>query len=234
MAISSLYEWIPSKVDNIALRQDSSNNSLVLNGSLGAPAYKYVKFVNWERNVFITSAGSDDMTGVTFTIRGQLNGRPEVFSIAGPGPGLRVTTNGRTWHRIDSITTDGPVTDVQVGAGDKGQTNWFRVDDLVPFSGLGVQVALGAATFTYTFMHSTFDMTSPLGSTPFAGLISAGIVVPQPNNAQAFTTLMAAATTSQYAALMTPTRYCGVAVGENTPFTNNLLWVQYVHQGLRA
>lgn len=196
------------------------------------------------------------MDGTIFTITGTVNNQKVVVQCFGPPEGETVDSTISSpepkysnpnsvvyFDTITSITANDDLDAVQVGIGVVGITKWFALDDMVPFSGLGVQVFTTTNKIFYTFYHTLFDVIGPTDLTLWnndnGSLLNMGIVVPNPDANHAYTVVFNGdSTASGYAALMTPTRYCAIKVSNldtltaNPPFGGESLLAQFVHQGI--
>lgn len=179
------YSWPAPDADGICLAQTTAGaGALIINGALldlpaTMQASTRVVLPGVQRTVSITSAA--DLSGVDFTITGtDLRGATVTETLAGPDTSPTVVYTTAEFHTITNVTVDDAVgTNVTVGTGTTGQTNWMVLDDFIsPFNvGLGVTVT-GTIDYSlrYTFddvqtdaspsvfLHPDFDTVTASGS----------------------------------------------------------------------
>lgn len=167
------FQWTAPDADGICLAQTTAGaGALIINGALldlpaTMQASTRVVLPGVQRTVSITSAA--DLSGVDFTITGtDLRGATVTETLAGPDTSPTVVYTTAEFHTITNVTVDDAVgTNVTVGTGTTGQTNWMVLDDFIsPFNvGLGVTVT---GTIDYDVQY-TFDnvqaTTSPVAFT---------------------------------------------------------------------
>jgi len=208
MATPIIYKWTADTVDDVCLTQSvvvATTNKLVLNGNLSAGApYSVISFGNVSRTVSITSTAN--LTAVNFTITGTYNGLPQTETHAGPNNTTLYST--KFFNTITSVTASANAANVQIGTGTTGQTNWFCHDSYVQAPSLAVSVVKTAGTFTYSFEPTTSDAINNYVQTAS----TLGIVIPNPDNANAYTRIMNAATASINGWYQYPARYSRISV----------------------
>ena len=109
-----------------------------------------VKFL---AKLLLQSAGN--LSGVQFTITGRgEDGRPRSLTIAGPNNST-VNTGGTYFSIVNSVSANLPVaSNVRVGSGPVGVTNWFYSDYYKQVSNLSINVFVGG-TINYTFQTTS-------------------------------------------------------------------------------
>lgn len=131
--------------------------NLIINGTLSSnPNLINVRaeFPKICRQITIQSAGN--LAGVQFTITGiGDNGYPKTATIAGPNANT-VNTGTNLFSTVNSVSTNGAVaTNVRVGTGSVGATQWILSDHYKSFFQTAVNVVV-TGTINYSF-QSTFD-----------------------------------------------------------------------------
>jgi hypothetical protein len=144
----------------------AQNGSFVINGTL-ASAGSYVSngtvvstnlvtFDGYCRTISFVSA--NNLTGVTFTITGYVNGVLTTESVAGNFANTpRYSTN--FYSSIQSITSNTAVNAVLVGSGQTGYIDWFLSDSLSAVANLTVAVTV-TDDVEYTFQVTLDDVTT--------------------------------------------------------------------------
>jgi len=155
------YAWPAPDADGICLAQTTAGaGAFVINGALldkqaTMQGVARVVLPGIQRTVSITCAA--DISAVNFTITGtDLRGAAVTETLAGPDTTPTTVETTAEFHTITSVTVDDAVgTNVTVGTGTTGQTNWMVLDYFIsPFNvGLGVTVT---GTIDYDVQY-TFD-----------------------------------------------------------------------------
>lgn len=217
--------------------------SLVINGSLvnrtlglGAIFYKMARVAS------LTSAlGGPDLRGVNFTITGTLNGQVVSETLAGPNTNATVETD-QLFNSVTSITTSAAVggSGVTAGMGTTGRTDWILYNYHNTANALSVQytIAGNAGSLDLDFCYTSNDPTT-LGLNnnllSFTG-VTEGIVIPQSDNAEAFTTVIndgtANAGTSYQATLRDVCRYYCMVVTAQSDDLNGQAVFNFIQQGI--
>lgn len=206
MAKPVVYNWPAINTTAICSTQSlASAGSLIINGSLASPlpvGSASVVFTGISRTVSLTSI--NNLSGVQFTINGFYRGSTQTETRAGPNNNTVYTTN--LFDRVTSITTNNAVTAVSAGSGNSGQTHWFTDNYYATVVGLSVQVVI-SGTIGYTFLSTLDDVQTNANPTTVSG-----IVMPNPDSANAFTTLMNNSGSSNLATYIYPTRYACLSI----------------------
>jgi len=191
---------------------------------------------NIARTVLITSP--DDLSGVNFTVTGigaavDANGNPT--SVFGPisytiaGPDNNNVETAVIFKRVDSISTDGAVTNVSAGLGFTGITTYVfpDYDRRAWYASCSVQV-LGTSSIEYSAYQSLNKPSYPSANagnlSPFIG----GEIPAFPVVAG-----MTGATTSQITQLNFPIASLWLSVEETDPLTANSLIFTFLQQGIK-
>jgi hypothetical protein len=198
--------------------------SLIINGTLASnpnvPNLR-AEFPKIARRVSLQSAGN--LSGVNFTITGiGDNGYPKSVTIAGPNNSI-VNTGASLFTIVNSVTVDAPVaTNVQVGTGAVGATQWILSDHYRDVNHLSINVVV-TGVVDYTF-QTTYDdpTTNPnyVVKTPIDGVTIPTIPTATP---------MVHATVSCLADYTIPTRYSRIFM--NSSDATGALEVNFLQQG---
>lgn len=172
----------------------------------------------------ITISSTADLSGIQFTISGiGDNGYPKSVPIAGPNNNT-VTTVAELFSIVNSVSANAAVaTNVRVGAGSVGATQWFLSDHYRELSHLSVNVIVSATTINYTFQTTYDDPTTNAAyviKTPIDGVTIPTIPTATP---------MVAATVSCLADYTIPTRYSRVYI--NSSNATGLATINFLQQG---
>lgn len=198
------------------------NGSFILNGTL-ASAGSYVSngtvvstnlvtFDGYCRSISFVSA--NNLTGVTFTITGYVNGVLTTETVAGNVANTpRYSTN--FYSSIQSITSDTLVNAVLVGSGQTGYINWFLSDYQSTVANLTVAVTVTDA-IEYTFQVAFDDIDT--GTTP-------NVFVPTT------TPSMSGATTTEIMNYAAPCRYSRILIVSSDD--TGTLTASFLQQGVR-
>lgn len=217
-----VYNWPAANTTAICALQDTAGAAnLILNGSLIVPNYlsPIAVFVGISRTVSLTSL--NNLAASNFTISGTLNGQAVSETRAGPNNNTVYTT--QLFDSVTSVSVNGAVNGISVGSGTTGRTHWFSNNYHSTVLGMSVQVVV-ANTITYSFQTTLDDVQTIATPTVFSG-----IVIPQANNAQAFTTVMSAATATAMAGYLWPTRYSSILI---SAATDGSLVATFLQQGI--
>lgn len=175
--------WIIANGMNLALMQDvGAAGPLVLNG---ADIEADGSFSGNIRQIYITSA--NNLSAANFTITGfDNNNKPISEVLAGPNAGTAISVNA--YSRVTSVTVNQAVAAVEVGLSLIGVMGAYLYNHFATNANLGVQVIV-TGVITYSLCYSLNDYPHiyeaefhPVGT-------------------------MTAATTSQMANVIQPTRY---------------------------
>lgn len=216
MAKPITYTWTAEDPEDVCLVQTvvfATTPSLVLNGNLSTSAdslaSRSVSFGNVSRTVSITSV--NNLSAVNFTINGTLNGRTKTEIKAGPTAGATVYTL-TTFNTVTSITASANAAAVKIGSGDTGTTNWFCHDPYVPYPSLMVQVInTNGEDLEYSFEATLCDAINSYVATN----ASFGIVVPNPDDVNAYTVAMDHEIDDFSACYDKPARYSRIIVSDS-------------------
>lgn len=133
MARPAVFTYPAADRDGICLAQQSNGSALVMNGALldlAATTYgaQQVVLPGIQRVVTVYSAA--DLSSVNFTITGyDLRGNAISETIAGPDTSPTTVSTTAEYHVITGIDPNAAVgSDVEIGTGEAGATNWFIVD----------------------------------------------------------------------------------------------------------
>lgn len=121
------------------------------------------------RTVSISSP--DDLSANSFTITGTLNGNIISETIVA-GPHANTVFSVNFYDSLISVTSDLPSTNLTIGTGTTGYTQWYLSNYQSTVKGLSVQVHV-AGTITYSFQTTLDDVqiiTAPLTFTPVVNL----------------------------------------------------------------
>jgi len=157
MSIPISINWpIPNVAAICALQDTAGAANLLINGSLASGITNpTVTFNGFSRKVSLTSA--NNLSGINFTINGQLNGQAISETLVGPNANTVATTNN--FDAIFSIHVNGAVTQVSVGTGTTGQIHWIKHNTHTTVA----QIAIGATvvgTINYSYQISLEDVTT--------------------------------------------------------------------------
>lgn len=179
--------WIPAAVNSIALLQDlGAAGSLNLNGANNV-------FTSNNRQITLTSA--NNLSAVNFVITGtDTYGAVQSETLAGPN--ANTVTSVGYYSSVTSITTDGAAAAVSVGLGLAGTVGAYLYNHFSIACDLGVQVVV-TGTIDYSLCYS-FNDAPTLYDAEFTPVVA-----------------MTAATTSQMANVIQPTRYVYIAVNSS-------------------
>jgi len=162
-----VFAWPPASTTFVAASQNTASaGALILNGAgsnIGNGGLVSVPFWNVNRTVSLTSV--NNLSGVTFTVTGTLNGQTVSASLAGPNNNTVYTT--QTFNTVTGVSVSGAVTAVSVGSGTTGSTNWVRYNHYATVKGFAVQVQVTAATMDNTItyeLQTTMDNVEVVAS----------------------------------------------------------------------
>jgi hypothetical protein len=183
-----VFNWVPAAVNNLALLQDvGAAGPLLLNG----PDIQVDgSFSGNVRQVTLTSA--NNLSAANFTITGfDLYSQPLSEVLAGPN--ANTVTSVNQYSRITSITVSAPVAAVSVGLALTGVIGAYQYNHFATNSNLGAQVIV-TGVITYSLCYS-FNEVPNIYAASFTPVVA-----------------MTAATTSQMANVIQPTRYVYIRV----------------------
>jgi hypothetical protein len=160
VARKTVISWPLLDVTAICLPQTTAGaGSLIINGTQAQAANpnsstKIFRNFNISRNVALTSLGN--LSGVNFTITGlDQFGKTLTQTIAGPSASTVDTTV--YYASVSSVTVSGAVgTNVSVGTGNAGFTNWQKYNYHATVQGLTAAVDV-TGTINYTFQATLDD-----------------------------------------------------------------------------
>lgn len=223
MATPIIYTWTPDITDDVCLLQTvvfATTPRLILNGNLttGSP-YSYISFGNVSRTVSLTSV--NNLAAVNFTITGTYNGLPQTETHAGPNNTTIYSV--KLFNTITSVTAGADAANVKIGTGTTGHTNWFAHDSYVQVPALMVDVVRSAGTATYSYEATLSDAINNY----VASGLTAGIVVPQAGNANAFVRVLSASTgAADGGCYQYPARYSRVSVSASASAAIKVFFMQ--------
>lgn len=158
MSRPTTISWPLSDLQAVCLNQTLvASGNLIINGTLSSnPNLPNVRaeFPKICRQVTIQSTGN--LLGVQFTISGiGDNGYPKSITISGLNNNT-ITTGTELFTTVNSVSTNGAVaTNVRVGTGTVGSTQWFLNDHYKESNHLSVNVTV-TGTINYSF-QTTLD-----------------------------------------------------------------------------
>lgn len=163
------FVWSAADRDGVAAAQTSTGTAkLILNGALVIPAQPsgvaaYAAFdPGANRTVSIFSTG--DLSGITFTIVG-LDGSGNTVSEAKVGPNNTTVYTTALFNKVLSVTPSATVgTNVEIGSGTTGATNWVEVDWMTGVTDIGLWLQI-TATINVTVQLTPDDFKT---MTPYA------------------------------------------------------------------
>jgi len=225
MAHLTKITWPLLDLQAVCLNQTlAAAGNLIINGTLSSnPNLPNIRaeFPKICRQVTISSTGN--LSGIQFTITGiGDNGYPKSVTIAGPNNNT-VTTVNELFTIVNSVSANAAVaTNVRVGTGTLGATQWFLSDHYRDVNHLAVNVIV-TGTINYSF-QTTYDdpTTNPnyVVKTPIDG-----VTIPTVPT----TTPMVNQTVSDLADYTIPTHYSRVYV--NSSDATGALVVNFLQQG---
>lgn len=217
--------WPLLDLQAVCLNQTlAAAGNLTINGTLSSnPNLPNVRaeFPKIARQVTVSSTGN--LSAIQFTVTGiGDNGYAKSVPIAGPNNNT-VTTGNELFSIVTSVSTDAAVgTNVRVGTGTLGATQWFLSDHYIAVSHLSVNVIV-TGTINYTFQTTYDDPTTNAAyvvKTPIDGVTIPTIPT---------TTAMVGATVSCMADYTIPTHYSRVYV--NSSDATGALAINFLQQG---
>lgn len=147
-----------------ALQQRVGAGALTLNGSgvdatstylLNNPRV-WLRGSGFERTISLTSGGN--LSGVSFTITGKdIRGNAVTETRAGPNANTVYTT--AYFYEVNTVSVSATIaSDVSVGIGTTGRSQWFKVDyQLTPVS-IGLGVTVSGTDLTWTIVQTTYNV----------------------------------------------------------------------------
>lgn len=215
-------------------RWDAANETLVANEQTTVAAGSLdlnlnlstgnVSFGDVSRTVSLTSPANNAL--VNFTVTGTYNNKPRSETLLGPN----VTTvyTDQVFDTVTSITFDDAIDSVSAGSGINGRTHWFAFNYNSSVCSFAAQVSVDVGTtLSYTFVSTLCDAFDTADIA--AGLLTEGIVIPNPDNVNAFTLVMNEAAVSELAFVTYPFRYACIAVNDTT--TDGAFTAYFLQQG---
>jgi hypothetical protein len=147
-----------------ALQQRVGSGALTLNGS-GVDATSTYLLNNprmtltgsgFERTISLTSGGN--LSGVNFTVTGKdIRGAAKAETLAGPNSNTVYTTG--YFYEVTSVAVSATIaSDVSVGIGTTGRSQWYVVDYLIAPTGIGLGVTVSATDLTWTIVQTTYNV----------------------------------------------------------------------------
>jgi hypothetical protein len=231
MSAPTVYTWPAlDKAAICALQTIGAAGNLIINGTL-ASAFHYpydsasgpvtyaassttyalpsVTFPKISRTVSITSTGN--LAGVNFTVTGIYQGSIVSQTIAGPNNSTVTTT--QLFNKVTQVSVSGAVaTNVSVGSGATGQTQWLKESTFRMVHNLSIQVAVSNANITYSFQTTLDEIQTILTPTVFTPIAA-----------------MTGATTNQLGNYTPPTNYSNIII---TAATTGSLVATFLQQGI--
>lgn len=120
MANPFIFNWPAPNLQAVSQTQAlGSAGPLVINGSLAAGGQ--VDFVGFARTVSLTSTAN--LSAVTFTISGTINGLNIMDTVAGPN--INTIESNLIFDTITDISTNAAASNISAGTGTTGRTVWF-------------------------------------------------------------------------------------------------------------
>ncbi len=122
----------------------------------------------FERKVSLTSSGTT--SGVNFTIVGtNIRGAAVTETIAGPVVNTVYTT--ANFYTVTSVTTSATLgTNVSIGIGTTGQSQWYKVDYNKTPVNIGMGQTVSGTDLTYTIVQTTYNVET--AEPPAAAIIN--------------------------------------------------------------
>lgn len=217
--------WPLSDLQAVCLNQTlAAAGNLVINGTLATnPELPNIRaeFPKICRQVTIQSTGN--LSGVQFTITGVGdNGYPKAVTIAGPNNNT-VNTGANLFTIVNSVYANAAVaTNVRVGTGTVGATQWILNDHYRSVNALSVNVTV-TGTINYSFQTTFDDPTTNAAYTVKTPID--GVTIPTVPTA----TPMINATASSLANYTIPTRYSRIYI--NSSDGTGALVINFLQQG---
>lgn len=231
MSALATYTWDAVDFQAFCLDQNAvAGTPLIFNGSIPIEFRNDIDpgFSGLSRSVSVTTNFA--MAG-NVVITGTLLGVSKSETVAAPDTDTIETVG--LFDKITSVVTTGNaagVNTISVGSGSIGNTRWFTLDGYRPHFSLTVDVNVISDDIDYTFL-STSEDPSKVSMDDIDIVSRRGIIGPNPDNANAFTTRMVAATTSQVAHLTTPALYACIVV--NSSSNSGEFKASFLQQGIR-
>lgn len=151
---------VPSSAYICASQGRTGSGALTLNGT-GVDANSTYLLNNprmtltgtgFERTISLTS--SDDLHLVNVTITGKdIRGAAKTETRIGPNANTVYTT--AYFYEVDTITVDATVTNLSVGIGTTGRSQWTKVDYNLNPVGIGIGVTVSGTDLTWTVVQTT-------------------------------------------------------------------------------
>lgn len=232
MPSPNVITWPAASTTAVAASQNTAGaGNLILNGTLsqnpanpaGLSLQPSVSFGSVSRTVSYTS--SNNLSGVSITTTGTYQGAAQTDVLAA-GPNNNTVYTTHLFDTVTSIHVSGAVTAMSAGSGTTGNTIWVPFDYYRVPCHFSAQVVVGG-TINYTFQTTMDDVTTIATPT-----VQAGLVIPNPGNADAYQTVMSSATSSAFGYFSYPVRYWNVIVNSST-VASGTLTVSAIQQGIR-
>lgn len=227
MAHPTKFTWPVLDLQAVCFNQTlAAAGNLIINGNLSSnPNLPNVRaeFPKICRQIAISSTGN--LSGIQFTITGiGDNGYPKSVTIAGPNNNT-VNTGLEFFTIVNSVSANAAVgTNVRVGTGTIGATQWFLSDNYKTVNSLAISVIIvGGGSISYTFLTTLDDpinnpnyiIRSPIDGVTIPTIPTATPMVNQPANCMADFTI--------------PTRYSRIYI-ESSNATGALV-ANFLQQG---
>lgn len=209
MANPVIFNWPIFNTQAICQTQTlGSAGSLMINGSLAGGGQ--VVFMGFARTVSLTS--TSNLSAVSFTISGTINGLAITDVISGPNN--NTIESDLIFDSILSITTNNAAAGISAGTGTTGRTQWFHHFHNTISPDFSVQVSL-TSTLNYSFVTTLTDVKFNL-----------------PANISLFTpiTAMTGATTNQLSGYTVPSRSSAIQV--NSSNSTGSFTAIFIQQGV--
>lgn len=156
MSSPIVYNWVAADDSYVAgIQTLGAPGSIIFDGTYPAQTPTSLQFPGFSRTITLSSA--DDNSGVDFTINGQRWGINITETVTGPNAATVESIN--SFDTIFSITSSAAFTNISVGIGQTGQTNWFSFDYYRTFPTMTVQ-AIVTGTINYTFNSAIEDIVN--------------------------------------------------------------------------
>lgn len=216
MSLPVTFYWTPSDNAAISLSKYVDDDApIILDGTLSNPksGTTQIGFNGVSRTVTITSA--IDLSAISFTISGKINGFNVRETINGPN--ANTVSTDEKFSIVESVTFDNsPDAFLSVGSGHEGFTNWFWYDHYPSCANTTVQVN----KISDSVHHSIVSTLEDVRNMPEEDLLSL------------FVSGTADSTGNQYVSIDEPYMFLRVAFGNGTNATGSAK-VTILQQGVK-
>lgn len=183
-------------------------------------------FPNFERTLTLTSAGNN--SGTTFTIHGtNIYGVPITETFAGPN--ANTVTSALQYSTITSIGTSGNYTNLSIGSGSTGTSQWIKVNTFNTYPSITIATeTLGTINYTINQTIENLEYYKDISSNLGAGSTLQYFINTAPES-NSINGLLTNATANQIYTLTTPTTALQVIINSSTAGS---LTVNILQQGV--